>query len=151
MNVNAFIVTVIMSILIFAIPAKMKWFYAFALQLIVSAITGWAAVQVLINDTGTIVLPFIYLVGNQINIVIDSLSAFFLLVVNFTAITGGLYAYGYLKPYSESKNSTELAIHHFSFFWLHLFNGFGLYASRRDGFFDFLGNDGCYFICSGSI
>ena len=120
MNVNAFIVTVIMSILIFAIPAKMKWFYAFALQLIVSAITGWAAVEVLINDTGTIVLPFIYLVGNQINIVIDGLSAFFLLVVNFTAITGGLYAFGYLKPYSENKNSTELAIHHFSFFGLHV-------------------------------
>ena len=131
MNVNAFIVTVIMSIFIFAVPAKMKWFYAFALQLIVSAITGWAAVEVLIKDTGTIVLPFVNLVGNQINIVIDGLSAFFLLVVNFTAITGGLYAFGYLKQYAESKNSTEFSIHHFSFFGLHL--SMVLACMLRDG------------------
>jgi len=120
MNVTAFIVTVILSIFIFAVPAKMKWFFAFALQLLIAAITGWAAIEVLINDTGTIVLPFISLVGNQVNIVIDPLSAFFLLVVNFTALTGGLYAFGYLKPYSESKNSTELSIHFFSFLGLHI-------------------------------
>lgn len=120
MNVDAFIATVILSVIIFAVPAKIKWHCAFALQLVIAAITGWAAIEVLINDKGILVLPFITLIGNQVNIVIDGLSAFFLLVVNFTAITGGLYAFGYLKPYAGSKNSTELSLHLFSFLWLQI-------------------------------
>jgi len=131
MNVNAFIIIMILSVFIFAAPAKIKWHCAFALQLLTAVITGWAAVDVLINDTGVLDIPFINLIGNQVNVVIDNLSAFFLLVVNFTAITGGLYAFGYLKPYSANKNSTELSLHLFCFLWLHI--SMVLACMLRDG------------------
>ncbi len=120
MNVNAFFIVMILSVLIFAAPAKIKWPFAFTLQLFTAAITGWAAVNILINDTGTLELPFLQLAGNPANLVIDGLSAFFILVVNFTTITGGLYAFGYLKPYAASRNSTELSLHLFCFLWLHI-------------------------------
>src|SRR5258708_23107090 len=120
MNSNVFIGCMVLSILIFATPTKLKWHVAFALQLLAAAISGWAAWQVLINDIGVIDLPFFFLIGNQVHLVIDRLSAFFILVVNFTAITGGLYALGYLRPYTANKNSTELSLHLFSFLWLHI-------------------------------
>ncbi len=120
MNSNVFIGCMALSILIFATPTKLKWHVAFALQLLAAAISGWAAWQVLINDIGVIDLPFFFLIGNQVHLVIDRLSAFFILVVNFTAITGGLYALGYLRPYTANKNSTELSLHLFSFLWLHI-------------------------------
>ncbi|MFM9908109.1 MAG: proton-conducting transporter membrane subunit [Chitinophagaceae bacterium] len=131
MNVSMFITILILSILIFAVPVKIKWHCAFVLQLLTAAITGWAAFNVLINGADVLTLPFITLVGNPISIVIDSLSAFFILVLNFTAITGGLYAYGYLKPYSASKNSTEMSLHYFSFLWLHI--SMVLACMLRDG------------------
>ena len=120
MNVTAFIAIMGLSVMVFAVPAKVKWHCMFALQLLTAAWTGWAAVAVLINDTGVIDLPFFWLLGSEVHLVIDRLSAFFMLVVNITAITGGLYAFGYLKPYLPSKNSTELSIHFFSFLWLHI-------------------------------
>src|SRR5260221_1670274 len=120
MNADVFIGSMVLSILIFATPAKLKWHVAFVLQLLVTAVTGWAAWQVLINDIGIVDIPFFYLLGNQVHLVIDRLSAFFILVVNLTAITGGMYALGYLRPYAASKNPTELSLHLFSFLWLHI-------------------------------
>src|SRR5882762_2817244 len=117
MNSGVLIVIMSLSALLFALPLRLKWPGMFALQLLAAAWTGWAAVGVLIDDTGVMDLPFFWLMGNEVHLVIDRLSAYFLLVVNITAITGGLYANGYLKPYLASKNSTELSVHFFSFLW----------------------------------
>src|SRR5258706_10677558 len=108
MNVTVLIVIMGLSAMLFAVPVKLKWHCMFALQLLTTAWTGWAAVGVLINDTGVMDLPFFSLLGNDVHLVIDRLSAYFILVVNITALTGGVYAFGYLKPYLASKNSTEL-------------------------------------------
>jgi len=50
---------------------------------------------------------------------IDRLSAFFIFVINLTVVTGILYAYGYLKPYLNSKSDIQLSIHYFSYLFLH--------------------------------
>jgi hydrogenase-4 component B len=42
------------------------------------------------------------------NIRIDSLSAWFILIINFTSITGILYGSGYLKAYSHLKTNLEM-------------------------------------------
>lgn len=39
-------------------------------------------------------------------IYIDSLSAWFILIVNFTSFTGAIYGIGYLKSHSETRNKT---------------------------------------------
>jgi len=51
---------------------------------------------------------------------IDSLSAFFIVVVNITVFIGFLYARGYLQPYYQSKNALRFSIHYFSYLWLYL-------------------------------
>src|SRR5258706_95098 len=131
MNVSVFIAIMGLSAILFVVPTKLKWHVMFALQLLTSAWTGWAAWDVLINGSGVMDLPFFCLLGNSVHLVMDELSAYFILVVNITSLTGGLYAFGYLKPYLASKNSTELSLHFFCFLWLHI--SMVLVCILRDG------------------
>ncbi|MCX6237065.1 MAG: proton-conducting transporter membrane subunit [Bacteroidia bacterium] len=67
-----------------------------------------------------------HLVGD-INIKIDSLSAWFILIINFTSITGVLYGSGYLKTYSHLKTNLELhwvfyILFHLSMVWVCMFD-----------------------------
>jgi hydrogenase-4 component B len=120
MGINVFVILLATSVLVLVAPKKLKWHSAFALQIAFAAYTSWLAVSVLFNGSETLNLPFFELWGNMVHLVIDPLSAFFVLVVNFTAVTCGLYAYGYLKPYAIKKSSTEMGLHLFSFLWLHI-------------------------------
>lgn len=56
-------------------------------------------------QTGVINIP--HLMGD-ISLKIDGLSAWFILIINFTSITGVLYGNGYLKSYSKLKTNLEL-------------------------------------------
>ncbi len=89
------------------------------MQIVLIGITSFWAIQAFATSN-LIEFPFIYVLGNSISLSIDKLSAFFILVINFTSLTGLIYARGYLKPYLPKKNSTEIAFHYFNFLWLHI-------------------------------
>jgi len=78
--------------------------------------------------TGVMSIP--HLTGD-ILLKIDSLSAWFILIINFTSITGILYGSGYLKSYKHLKTNLELhwvfyILFHLSMVWVCMFdNGFG--------------------------
>lgn len=62
----------------------------------------------------------------DISLKIDGLSAWFILIVNFTSITGVLYGNGYLKSYSKLKTNLELhwvfyVLFHFSMVFVCIF------------------------------
>ena len=64
--------------------------------------------------------------ASDIVIRIDALSAWFILIINFTSITGVLYGSGYLKAYSNLKVSQELhwifyILFHLSMLWVCMF------------------------------
>ena len=74
-------------------------------------------------QTGVINIP--HLIGN-ISLHIDSLSAWFILIINFTSITGVLYGTGYLKSYSKLKANLEMhwvfyILFHLSMVWVCIF------------------------------
>jgi len=74
-------------------------------------------------QTGVINIP--HLIGN-ISLRIDSLSAWFILIINFTSITGVLYGTGYLKSYSKLKANLEMhwvfyILFHLSMVWVCIF------------------------------
>ena len=75
-----------------------------------------------------------HLFGN-IQIRVDSLSAWFILIINFTSINGVLYGKGYLKSYSDLKTNIELhwisyIIFHLSMLWVCMFeNGLAFLIS----------------------
>lgn len=48
----------------------------------------------------------------------DKLSAFFILVISFTMITGFIYSIGYLKTYNVSKPEAWIKLHYLALVWL---------------------------------
>jgi hydrogenase-4 component B len=83
-------------------------------------------------QTGMFALPHLF--GNII-VRVDALSAWFMLIINFTSINGVLYGSGYLKSYKHLK--TNLGLHwifyiifHLSMLWVCMFeNGIAFLIS----------------------
>lgn len=76
-----------------------------------------------VPQTGVINIP--HLMGD-ISLRIDGLSAWFILIINFTSITGVLYGTGYLKSYSKLKANLEMhwvfyILFHLSMVWVCIF------------------------------
>ena len=90
------------------------------IQLGLAGITGYWSIDVLIHGTVFERELLINFWGSPLEIKVDSLSAFFILVLNFTLLTGSIYSKGYLKPYINEKNHAEFGLHYFSLAWLHI-------------------------------
>lgn len=107
------------SILLFVIPKRLQALYSLALSAVQASVTSIWAVKALMYNTPVILsLPFSFW-HQPISLVIDPLSAIFILIVNFTVITGSIYAMQYLKAY-KAKRKPEFSLHFFSFYILHL-------------------------------
>lgn len=130
MDMFLFKLVIILCLVLFVIPKQIKYHFTLALQLALIAITGYWAVQSL-SATEVIDIPLIKILNSNIFLTIDKMSAFFILVINLTMLTGLLYAKGYLKSYYTTKNKTEIAFHYFNYLWLHI--SMILVASLRDG------------------
>ncbi|MDH5379367.1 MAG: proton-conducting transporter membrane subunit [Cyclobacteriaceae bacterium] len=109
----------ISAILIFTVPNNFKHTISLALVAITIAFTSyWAGLALFYGFELQGLSPFSMISGDS-PIVVDKLSAFFILVVNFTVLTGLLYAKGYLKSYLKTKNKHLMSIHYFSYVWLY--------------------------------
>ncbi len=109
----------LLSLSIFIVPKKMQYFLMLISQIILMLFSGYFAFLAF-NGNQTIQIKLFSILGNDVNIIADSLSAFFIFVINLTVFTGSLYAYGYLKPYRDVKTKTEMAWHYFNFLLLHI-------------------------------
>ncbi|HEY6437667.1 MAG TPA: hypothetical protein VIY47_13830, partial [Ignavibacteriaceae bacterium] len=130
MMVILFKIALLLSFGMFFIPKKAK--YAFGLMLhllLIFASTSWSW-QVLNNDTLTIELG-VKTWSGDIQLEIDQLSAYFMLIINLICFCGVLYAGGYLKPYVPKKRSVFISLHLFSLIWLH--GAMLLVVSMQDG------------------
>jgi hydrogenase-4 component B len=79
-------------------------------------ISGYFAIQSLLGEYFSVILPGSYVTG-PIPIRIDALSGWFIMVINLIFLTGGLYGYSYLKAYRERQNS--LTLHYISLLFQH--------------------------------
>jgi len=83
------------------VPAKFKASIATLTVVSNSIVTSWLAIQALIGNASN----FIYWGGNlfgDVSIRVDALSAWFILIINFTCLTGIFFGNGYLKAFKES-------------------------------------------------
>jgi formate hydrogenlyase subunit 3/multisubunit Na+/H+ antiporter MnhD subunit len=111
---------VILSFVILVVPARGRYYSTLIISLGIVMITSVPAVNVIFSrDTLPAILPVVTGLGS-IRLTIDGLSAFFILVTNFTALTGLLYSQGYLATYRSLKSPAQLSLHNFSYTWLHL-------------------------------
>ncbi|MBK8921999.1 MAG: hypothetical protein IPM81_10880 [Saprospirales bacterium] len=70
-------------------------------------ISGFLAVQAMQGNETELLLPGTPVTG-EIPVRIDALSGWFILLINFTMITGGLYGLQYMKVYREQKANLTL-------------------------------------------
>jgi len=115
----AIIAPVILSFLILVMPSRVQYYYTLALTALVIIITSVPAfLVVMCPGNATQVFTAAGPLG-AVTFTLDSLSAFFMLVTNFTVFTGLLYSNGYLSSYRSVKTPAQFALHYFSYVWLH--------------------------------
>lgn len=119
------IVLIVSMIALVVVPNRYKFILALSTVIINSVITSIPSVMALIGDAqlGSFFIPHVF--GNVI-VRIDSLSAWFILIINFTSINGIIYGSGYLKSYAHLKINTELhwiayVLFHLSMVWVCIF------------------------------
>ncbi len=104
---------------IFIIPKRYQFVITFSAELLLSFFSGYLAVQAFSSEE-ICKMFFGTFLGNEVFLVIDKISAFFILVVNLIVLMGLIYSKGYLQPYRDKKTKTELGLHYFSIILLHL-------------------------------
>lgn len=104
---SSWIIALLAMVAIYFAPAKMKAHTA-SLAVVANAIvTGWLAISAL---TGHVV-NFVFYGGNlfgDVLVRVDELSAWFLLIINFTCLTGVFFGSGYLKTSDSSPKKLNL-------------------------------------------
>lgn len=114
-----FKVIILLSVAIFLVPERWKTYTGILLHVGIAVVTtiwalqAWGSNSIITKDLG------ISFWGGTPSFVIDQLSAFFILILNFVSLTGVAYGAGYLKPYLEKKSSIATSLHVWAFFVLH--------------------------------
>ncbi len=81
-----------------------------------SLVSGYMAIMALMGNNFAITLAGSLHFG-QVQVVVDPLSAWFILLINFTMITGVVYGNGYMKQYASQ--GPALTLHWIAFMLLH--------------------------------
>ncbi|OIQ90739.1 hydrogenase-4 component B [mine drainage metagenome] len=115
--ITAFILVILLTILI--IPfAEVKWkgIITVAAVIIIAALSAVFAVRALAGEN----IEYLFrgsLVTDKIPVRIDALSGWFILIINFTFITGAVYGLHYMKAYQSQK--INLSLHCISYILVH--------------------------------
>ena len=113
----SWIVTLLAIFVLFFVPSNFKAYLAALVVVINSLITSWLAFPAL---SGNLVELTIYAgtFMGDIAIRVDALSAWFIVIINFTTLTGVFYGIGYLKTYNNP--APKLTLHWALFILFHL-------------------------------
>ena len=121
--------TLLAILAIFFVPSTLKAYTAAFAVLINTLITSWIAIPALSGRVVEFSVHAGSLLGD-ILVRIDGLSAWFILIINLTSVTGVFYGTGYLKTYSNSASKLTLhwtlfTLFHLSMVWVCMLqNGF---------------------------
>lgn len=116
------IVSIAGILLLCLIPLKYKSLGAVIAIFLNVVITSYLAIKGLTGETISFLMDGQNFIS-EIPVKIDRLSAWFILIINFTSLTGVLFGSGYLKAYNSSASKTNLhwsafIIFHMSMVWV---------------------------------
>ena len=120
------------------LPSVLRSKANFVFVLSVAIVTSIPAVKALTGNAVDLLVANTHVFG-KISFHIDSLSSWFILIINLTCINGAFYGIGYMKPYQEQK--ANLSLHWILFLAVSIFNALGLYGAKWAGFPDCMGTD----------
>jgi formate hydrogenlyase subunit 3/multisubunit Na+/H+ antiporter MnhD subunit len=98
------------------LKVKGKGMAVFSVIVLNALISGSFALQTLFGQSFEFSFPG-SLISGPVNLRIDALSGWFILIINFIFITGGFYGLFYMKAYREQKSN--LSLHSIVFILLH--------------------------------
>ncbi len=113
----SFAISLLGILSLFFLPIRLKANLAVLVIFLNSILTSFIAYHVLTEGTFESNFYAGAMLGN-VQIVVDTLSAWFILIINFTSITGALYGSGYLKAYDNP--ASKLNLHWTLFILFHL-------------------------------
>jgi hydrogenase-4 component B len=120
MSALIFLIILLLSFVVFPVTKSFKYYFALIILTAGIIISSVWCIEVFTGNGRELKLESqLPILQKSFVLTIDSLSAFFIVVINITVFVGYLYARGYLKPYLLSKNSLSLSIHFFSYLWLY--------------------------------
>lgn len=119
---SAWLFLAVFLILIAVVSAKNKGRIALLATGISGLVTSVPAVYALTGTPFSMMLAGINSLGT-VEIAIDGLSAWFVIIINLIAVVGALYGMGYLKPYSSQHQNLSLhwgafVVFHLSMLWV---------------------------------
>jgi hydrogenase-4 component B len=114
---GSILISVVAFVLIMTMPKRFG-FPITALAIVYNIFsTSWIAIHALVYQPVVLTLNFGNLTG-EVLLRIDGLAAWFLLIINFTVLTGFFYGMGYLKNYTLTK--ARISLHLILFLFFHL-------------------------------
>lgn len=114
MNILLFKATLFIALGVFVVPKPWKGYVSLIPTLMLIALSsGWAVEAWSTGEPIQLKLMESYWSGDLV-FTIDTISAFFILIINLTCLTGGIYSLGYLRPYLQKKSDLSISIHLFS-------------------------------------
>jgi hydrogenase-4 component B len=99
------LLTAVITILL--VNTKIKGIISLSTVIVFATISSFFAVKALLGISYEIILSGTFLFGT-VPVRIDALSAWFILTINFTIITGAVYGFNYMKQYRERKSDITL-------------------------------------------
>jgi hydrogenase-4 component B len=106
------------SLILFLVPAKYKHSFTLLIFIAVGLPLVYASLGML--HTGIPIYIKYSLAGFSTSLLqFDGLSAFFILIITFTVLTGLIYAKGYLGGEKYQPSEVMISIHYFSLLWLY--------------------------------
>ncbi|MFC5411603.1 proton-conducting transporter membrane subunit [Larkinella bovis] len=104
---------------LFFFRGETKYFFSLFLHIVLIVTASSWALRAL-SSGGLMQFNLLELVGLPLPGNIDSLGAFFLLIISLTFLAGLLYAHGYLKLYRQTRSERQFSQHHLALLWLHI-------------------------------
>jgi hydrogenase-4 component B len=106
--INILIFIVLAAVIaILSAGTKAKGILAVCTVIIVGLITGFAGIRALLGYNYEIVLSGTEIFGD-VPILVDPLSGWFIITINFTMITGAIYGFNYMKKYRDRKSDITM-------------------------------------------
>src|SRR5882672_8795330 len=117
--VNIFEGITVLTLLVYFVPVRWKQPLCLLLSLGLAFITTTWAIESFTREAVKQQLSMPFWFHNSM-LVIDKLTAFFLVVINFGTLTSILFSRGYMKMYEATKRSQDFSLHYFFLLWLQI-------------------------------
>ncbi len=115
--INVLIVILLFAIItVLLVNTKAKGIITVLTVFVIAFMSSYVSIRVLLGENYEVLLSGTITFG-KVPIIIDSLSAWFILTINFTLVTGAIYGFNYMKKYREKKN--EITLHCIAFLLIH--------------------------------